>query len=258
VSKQVRVVAGVTELAAEGNGRVARVSWRTDGMTQTQPADLLLLHQGVVPDTNLAMAAGVEHRWDDLQLCWRPVLDRDFRSVVEGVLIAGDGAGIAGAQAAQETGRIAAIAALADIRPDTRHTLDRELRNARSRHARHLRGRTFLDTLYKPAKQFRIPANDVTVCRCEEVTARAIREAAAHGCPGPNQLKIFLRAGMGPCQGRMCGLTVTETLADAHGRHADSIGHYRQRPPVKPITVCELASLPKDEEALAAVLGRTR
>jgi NADPH-dependent 2,4-dienoyl-CoA reductase/sulfur reductase-like enzyme len=258
VSKQVRVIAGVTELAAEGNGRVARISWRADGIRQTQSADLLLLHHGVVPDTNLAMAAGGEHHWDDLQLSWRPVLDRDFRSTVKGVSIAGDGAGIVGARAAQETGRIAAIAALADIRPDTRREFDKELRNAHARHARHLRGRTFLDALYKPAKQFRIPADDVTVCRCEEVTARAIREAAAHGCPGPNQLKIFLRAGMGPCQGRMCGLTVTETLADAHGRHADAIGHYRQRPPVKPLTVRELASLPKDEEAIAAVLGRTR
>jgi hypothetical protein len=56
----------------------------------------------------------------------------------------------------------------------------------------------------------------------------------------------------------MCGLTVTETLADAHGHHADSIGYFRQRPPAKPITVGELASLPKDEEAIAAVLGRTR
>jgi NADPH-dependent 2,4-dienoyl-CoA reductase/sulfur reductase-like enzyme len=258
VSKQVRVVAGVTELAAEGDGRVARVSWRAGGTTQTQPADLLLLHHGVAPDTNLAMAAGVEHRWDDLQLSWRPVLDSEFRSTVDGVLIAGDGAGIVGARAAQETGRIAAIAALADIRPEARRALDGELRSARARHARHLRGRTFLDALYRPARQFRIPADDVTVCRCEEVSARAIREAAAHGCPGPNQLKIFLRAGMGPCQGRMCGLTVTETLADAHGRHANSIGHYRQRPPVKPITVGELAGLPKDDEAIAAVLGRTR
>lgn len=258
VRKRVRIVTGVTELAAEGNGRVAHVSWRAGGTAQTQPADLLLLHQGVVPDTNLAMAAGVEHRWDHQQLCWRPVLDPDFRSSVEGLSVAGDGAGIVGAQAAQENGRIAAIAALADIRPDTRRTLGKQLQTARARHARHLRGRTFLDALYKPARQFRIPADDVTVCRCEEITARAIRDAAAHGCPGPNQLKIFLRAGMGPCQGRMCGLTVTETLADAHDRPAASIGHYRQRPPVKPITVAEIASLPKDEEAIAAVLGRTR
>ena len=38
-------------------------------------------------------------------------------------------------------------------------------------------------------------------------------EAAALGCPGPNQMKSFLRCGMGPCQGRLCGLTVTELIA---------------------------------------------
>jgi thioredoxin reductase/bacterioferritin-associated ferredoxin len=258
VRKHVRVVSGVSELAAEGDDRLARVNWRADGVAQTQAADLLLLHHGVVPETSLAMAAGIEHRWDDLQLCWRPVLDRDFRSTIEGVSVAGDGAGIVGARAAQESGRIAGLAALADIQPDAGRALNKELRSARARQARFLRGRTFLDALYKPGKQFRIPPDDVTVCRCEDITARAIRDAAAHGCPGPNQLKIFLRAGMGPCQGRMCALTVTETLADAHGRPADAIGHYRRRPPVKPITVGELASLPKHEEAVAAVLGRTR
>jgi NADPH-dependent 2,4-dienoyl-CoA reductase/sulfur reductase-like enzyme len=258
VRKHVRVISGVTELAAEGDERVARVSWRADSKKQTQAANLLLLHQGVVPETSLAIAAGIEHRWDDLQLCWRPVLDRDFRSAVEGISIAGDGAGVVGARAAEESGRIAAIVALADLRPDASRTLDKELRAAQARLAHHSRGRTFLDALYKPAKQFRIPPDDVTVCRCEEVSTRAIRDAAAHGCPGPNQLKIFLRAGMGPCQGRMCALTVTEALADAHGRPADAIGYYRRRPPVKPITVGELASLPKDEESIAAVIGRTR
>jgi thioredoxin reductase len=258
VRKHVRVVSSVTQLTAEGADRVERVSWRAGGVTQAQAADLLLLHQGVVPETSLAMAADVEHRWDDLQLCWRPVLDGDFRSAVAGISVAGDGARIVGARAAQESGRIAAIAALADIKTGLGQALDKELAIARTRHARYLRGRNFLDALYKPAKQFRIPADDVTVCRCEDVSAGAIRDAAAHGCPGPNQLKIFLRAGMGPCQGRMCGLTVTETLADAHGRSAAEIGHYRRRPPVKPITVGELASLPKDEDSVAAVLGRTR
>ena len=67
------------------------------------------------------------------------------------------------------------------------------------------------------------------------------QHAAAHGCPGPNQLKIFLRAGMGPCQGRMCGLTVTEVLADARGVSPAEIGYYRIRPPIKPVTLGELA-----------------
>jgi NADPH-dependent 2,4-dienoyl-CoA reductase/sulfur reductase-like enzyme len=257
VRRRVRVISGVTGLAALGHERVQRVRWSAAGREDERQVDLLLLHQGVVPNTNLAMAARIEHRWDDIQLCWRPVLDGNFRTSLETVFVAGDGAGIAGAWAARERGLIAGIAALADIMPQTRRTLASEAQAARSRLRRDESARRFLDVLYRPAKPFRVPADDVVVCRCEEVTAGQIRAAAAHGCPGPNQLKIFLRAGMGPCQGRLCGLTVTEILADAHGRDAGAIGHYRLRPPVKPITVGELAALPKDEAAIAAVMGRT-
>jgi hypothetical protein len=59
---------------------------------------------------------------------------------------------------------------------------------------------------------------------------------------------------MGPCQGRLCGLTVTELIAASRGVTPDSVGYYRLRPPVKPITLQELASLPKNEAAIRAVL----
>jgi bacterioferritin-associated ferredoxin len=120
-------------------------------------------------------------------------------------------------------------------------------RNARSELAHALRGRAFIDALYAPAKQFRVPSGDTIVCRCEEVTARTIIETAALGCPGPNQMKSFLRCGMGPCQGRLCGLTVTELIADARGVPPRDVGYYRLRPPVKPVTVAELASMSSGE-----------
>ena len=58
------------------------------------------------------------------------------------------------------------------------------------------------------------PDGDTIVCRCEEITAAEIRGLAALGCPGPNQMKAFTRCGMGPCQGRWCGATVGELIAD--------------------------------------------
>jgi bacterioferritin-associated ferredoxin len=112
----------------------------------------------------------------------------------------------------------------------------------------------FLDLFYRPAKQFRIPRGDTVVCRCEEVNARQIDEIIALGCPGPNQMKAFLRCGMGPCQGRFCGLTVTEMIAEGRGLTPQQIGYYRLRPPVKPITVAEMASLPKTAADLKAVV----
>lgn len=253
VRRAVRVINGVVEIKAQGEDRVRGVSYRASGSEERmEPCDVLLLHQGVVPNVNLAMSVGVEHRWDDVQLCWTPMLDDDFATSIDGIAIAGDGAGIAGAGAARERGRIAAFAAVRALRPDSVHA-GAEVA-ARQALAREARGRRFLDVLYRPASQFRLPASDTIVCRCEEVTAQQIVDTVGLGCSGPNQMKSFLRSGMGPCQGRLCGLTVTELMAQARGVSPQEIGYYRLRPPVKPITLAELAHLPKTEAATKAVV----
>ncbi|MGJ4967922.1 MULTISPECIES: NAD(P)/FAD-dependent oxidoreductase [unclassified Bradyrhizobium] len=249
VRAKVRVTSGVTELVAEGEGKLSAVSYATaGGRRETLAAELLLLHQGVVPNVNLAMAAGVEHRWNELQLCWTPVLDALGNSSIPGIAIAGDGAGIGGAQAAVVRGRRAAGDAIKALRPHAK-VIDRSAELARAE-----RGRTFLDVLFQPAKQFRIPQGDTIVCRCEEITAKDVLDSVAIGATGPNQLKAYRRTGMGPCQGRLCGLTVTELMAEARGKTPQEIGYYRLRAPVKPIMLSELAGLPKTEEATKAVV----
>lgn len=252
VKAKVQVVSGVTELAASGDGQLASVSY-VAGRCETIPADLLLLHQGVVPNVNLAMAAGIEHRWDDLQLCWSPVLDANGSSSVAGIAIAGDGAGIGGANAAVVRGRIVARAAVEALAPAAAAKLP-AMATLRADLAKAERGRVFLDTLFRPAPQFRIPKGDTIVCRCEEVTAKDVLDSVAIGATGPNQLKAYRRTGMGPCQGRLCGLTVTELMAQARGKSPQEIGYYRLRAPVKPITLAELAAVPKSEADVKAVV----
>lgn len=252
VRGRIPIVPGVTELRADGGSKVESVSFRTaDGGGRTLPCDTLLLHQGVVPDVNLAMSAGVEHRWDDTQVCFAPIVDRNGGTSVPGVLVAGDAAGIAGGQAAAWRGVLAAIAVVTAIQPGKKLHAERLARTALSQF---MRGRKFLDALYRPHKAFRKPTGDTIVCRCEEVTARQIQEAVALGCSGPNQVKAFVRCGMGPCQGRLCGLTVTELIAQARGVPPQQVGYYRIRPPVKPITLGELASMPTTDDAVKAVV----
>lgn len=252
VSRRTRVVKGVTELQAMGEGKVDRAIYRVGGgRCITLPLDNLLLHQGVVPNVNLAMSAGAEHRWDDEQLCWSPVVDAHGVTSVGGIYIAGDGASIAGGQAAAWRGVLAASHVLGALRPDLARPSESYARTALARFSR---GRRFLDLLYRPAKSFRQPSGDTIVCRCEEITAQQIVDTVKLGCPGPNQMKSFLRCGMGPCQGRLCGLTVTELIAEARGVPPQEVGYYRIRPPVKPITVAELAALPKTEAAVQAVV----
>lgn len=253
VRAKVPVVTGVRELAAAGDGRLATVTYAAGGRRETIAAELLLLHQGVVPNVNLAMAAGIEHRWDDRQLCWSPVLDHDGNTSVEGIAIAGDGAGIGGAEAAVIRGRIAARAAVEALAPAAAGKLV-PMATLRTSQAKAERGRAFLDTLFRPAPRFRIPSGDTIVCRCEEVTAKDILDAVGIGATGPNQLKAYRRTGMGPCQGRLCGLTVTELMAQARGKTPQEIGYYRLRAPVKPITLAELAAMPKTETDVSAVV----
>lgn len=252
VKRETRVISGITSLRAVGDARVTHIEYcRGSGNVQRLDTDNLFLHQGVAPNVNLPMSVGIEHRWSDEQLCWVPVLDAYGNSSVDGIAIAGDGAGIAGAQAAEWRGRLAAMAA---ARALGRNVPNSEETHARGALAQCLRGRPFLDALYRPAKNFRQPSGDTVVCRCEEATASQIIDAVALGCPGPNQMKIFLRCGMGPCQGRLCGLTVTELIAEHRGLSPQEVGYYRLRPPVKPITVGEIAALPKTDAAVSAVI----
>jgi bacterioferritin-associated ferredoxin len=139
-------------------------------------------------------------------------------------------------------GRLAAL--------DTAHRLGRiglEERDRRARplleaRSRALALRPFLDSLHTPPPWVLAPPDDRTIaCRCEEVTAGQIRAAARLGATGPNQAKAYLRCGMGPCQGRLCGATVAALIAETRGVTVEQVGTYRPRAPYKPITVGALA-----------------
>jgi NADPH-dependent 2,4-dienoyl-CoA reductase/sulfur reductase-like enzyme len=249
-----RIEKAVDRVEALGDGTLQRVRFSAAGRTEELPADMLLLHQGVVPNINLSNAIGCEHRWDDAQLAFVPVVDAWGVTSMPSVSIAGDGAGIAGARAAEARGRLSALQAAHVLGRLDAQARDRAARPVRAELARFSRGRALIDTLYRPAEAFRMPSGSTIVCRCEEVTAQQVIDTVKLGCTGPNQMKSFLRCGMGPCQGRLCGLTVTELIARERRVSPGEVGHYRLRFPTKPIPLGELAALPQTEEARQAVV----
>ena len=232
-----RLTRGVRDLRAEGDRGVRHVRWQ-GGETA---CDALLLHEGVIPSTHITRALGLDHDWDERQLCWRPRLNAWGATRHGRIAVAGDGGGISGWEAAIASGRLAAI--------DAAHRLGRLDEPARDRRAapqrKALRSalalRPFLDRLYVPAPGVLTPADATIACRCEEITAGQIREAARRGATGPNQVKAFLRAGMGACQGRMCGTVVAALIAEVRGATMEEVGALRPRAPFKPMTVGELA-----------------
>lgn len=238
----------VADIEAIGSERIEAIRYRTrDGLERTSPANVLLVHEGVVPSIHAAMALGCAVEWSGDQDCYVPVLNAWGESSQSGIFVAGDGAGIAGAQAALHRGRLAGLGVAMKLGRVGERAAEEAAEPIRQKLARELALRPFLDAMYKPRPEVFAPSDATIVCRCEEVTAGDIRAMAAVGRPGPNQVKAFTRAGMGPCQGRQCGYTVTRILAAAEGRLPKDVGFYRVRPPLKPVTLGELASLEQEK-----------
>jgi NAD(P)H-nitrite reductase large subunit len=108
--------------------------------------------------------------------------------------------------------------------------------------------RPFLEAFFRISDDMlQVADDDTLVCRCEEVSAGQIRIAVADGHRDSNQVKFLTRCGMGPCQGRQCGEAVSHIVAVASGQAIQDIGHYRERPPVNPLTLGQLAGLHSEE-----------
>lgn len=239
----VPMFSAATSLRVEGSDRAQALRFELGGKAVRLDADVVLLHHGVVPSTQLSRLMRVEHDWNPVQLAWQPRVDAWGESSLRGLRIAGDGVSIAGALAAEPAGALAALGcAVALGRLSAQQAASRAAPLRRSLRQQG-RIRPFLDTLYRPPDWLTDPEDETVVCRCEEVTAGRIREMARLGCQGPNQTKFFSRCGMGPCQGRMCGLTVTQILSRALGKAPDEVGAYHIRAPLKPIALASIAAL---------------
>ncbi len=243
-------VSRVHELKATGDGHIETVRYRAGNKWQEQPTSQLLIHQGVVPNTQITRSLELPHDWSAQQRCWRPRVNEDLTTDLDGILVAGDGAGISGADAAVHQGCLAAVSAMSGLDGVDPAGFSARADKARAALHRHLKARPFLDALYRPHQAFLTPEDDTVICRCEEVTAGDVRRYVTLGCLGPNQTKAFGRPGMGPCQGRFCGLTVSEIIAAERGVVMDDVGYYRIRSPIKPVTLGEVADTAGDEEVV--------
>ena len=108
----VRRFTGAKNLRAVGDGRIEALTFRIGGREERIECSTLLLHQGVVPNVQITRALRVAHDWDARQFCWKPRTDAWGTTELSNVAVAGDSGGIAGAKAAEPTGRLAALEAL--------------------------------------------------------------------------------------------------------------------------------------------------
>lgn len=231
------ISSGVRAIRVEGAGRVRGLWWRdAAGAEHHVACDAVGASFGLRSETQLADLAGCAFSFDAITRQWVPERDPAGRSSVPYVYLAGDGAGIGGADVAELQGERAALAVLEDIgKPiDVARVavIDRKL-------VRQERFRGALEHAYPyPAHLLDGVADDEIVCRCEGITAGTLRGAAAdREAHEMNRLKAFTRIGMGRCQGRVCGHAAAEILARTVAKDIDMVGRLRGNPPVKPVPV---------------------
>lgn len=81
---------------------------------------------------------------------------------------------------------------------------------------------------------------DILVCRCEEVTEQAIREAIEDGACSLTGIKRRTGAGMGLCQGRTCRRLIANMIAQQTGISPAEVVADTVRLPVRPVQIDSL------------------
>ena len=242
---------GVVPVAAEGEAALEAVRYRDRrGMARRIACTGLGIGYGVKSEVQLAELAGCEMAFDPLAQQWLPQADEDGRAQAGSVYLAGDGAGIAGADAAELRGRLAALALLAD----------RGIAVERAQRAR-LRAKLRRIMRFRDALERALPVphhlasalpDETVICRCEAITAGDIRQGRSLEPAEMNRAKAFTRVGMGRCQGRVCGPAAAQILAAARACDVAEVGRLRGQAPVKPLGIRAGALAAVEDNARAA------
>jgi thioredoxin reductase/bacterioferritin-associated ferredoxin len=236
---------GASDIKAEGDGQLKRVTFNHGGKTKTLEAATLLVHEGMLPRTHVSRMLQLEHEWDKTQRYWYAKTDKFGRSSKDSIYVVGDGQKVHGVYAAAAKGELAGLDVARRIKRLCKRAAQLQIKPVEKRLFKALAPRGFVDAFFAPKKGLFNIADNVLVCRCEGVTAGDIRQAVKEGCHDVNEIKLRTRCGMGPCQGRMCGPALAEIAAEALGSEVSNVGALNIRPPIRPITVRELRDFPE-------------
>ncbi len=202
--------------------------------------DVVAAGWGFNPDVTLGGILGCNQKVDrDGSVIFS--VDSEQRSSVLNVWIAGEATGIGGADLALAEGEIAARSALNKSIP-----LSLKFKRLRLQ-------------LFATALQRSYPVGngwqgwikpETKICRCEEVSHSEICQSVTElSAQDSRTSKLFTRAGMGLCQGRVCSRNVSEIIAGENGCKVTDQERisYSNRPIAAPISLGVLADGIKGE-----------
>lgn len=226
-----RIRTVVTEIMGDGRVEAVRIA-KVRGAGAATPGseipgsgriiegiDGVGLGWGFTPQLELPVQLGAATR-QDVDGSLIAVVDDGQRSSVPGLLLAGELTGVGGSVLAVLEGRVAGRIAGSEARGFSAGATDAELRGIR-------RQRAFAGAMHLahpiPTGWSSRATDDTIACRCEEVRVGEIREASRSlaGDDARTQ-KGVTRAGMGWCQGRVCGFAVSCLAAEGASSDASA------------------------------------
>ncbi len=212
--RRVPYLRGATVRAASGDERLLSAQLEQGGQVRDIECDFLACGFGLLPTLEIAGLFGCALAHG------RVSVDLAQRTSIDGVWAAGESTGIGGVDKALAEGRIAGLAAAGMAASGAER---RALASAQA-FAR-LLAHSFAPT---PAMRALCTPSTI-VCRCEDVRAAELAPHASW-----RAAKLQTRAGMGACQGRVCGAA----CGFLYGWEAAGA-----RPPVFPVSAACLASV---------------
>ncbi|MGI8509325.1 MAG: FAD-dependent oxidoreductase [Gemmatimonadaceae bacterium] len=184
--RQARYRTGTWALAGVGDDKIREVTLTNGRETWREAVDVLCTGYGLVPNVGLAQLLGCAT--DDGAV----TVDAQQETTVPHVFAAGEVTGIGGAPLSIAEGEIAGLAATG------RSGAALSIVHHRTALRDYARNMVVAFALREELRT--LPTPTTVVCRCEDVPYGSLSTARSS-----RQAKLYTRAGMGPCQGRVCG-----------------------------------------------------
>ena len=139
------------DISIRRDGETLTVDFTSFGKRKSLQGTAVLLHEGVVPETRITRLARCRHAWNPRQRYWHAETDVWGKTNVCGIRVAGDSAGVRGADAAIASGEAVALDICRELGALTLETRDRLAKAALFRLYRCDAMQPFMETFFAPS-----------------------------------------------------------------------------------------------------------
>ncbi|MFM8205766.1 MAG: FAD-dependent oxidoreductase [Actinomycetales bacterium] len=191
----------ISKIEATNSGLTIHLAKKKGSQSIIENVEVAAISYGFTPDLTIPSILKLERKIVFGEESVK--VDRNQRGSINDVWAAGEVTGIGGHELAISEGKIAALSMLGKSRSSTISKLNR------------FRQKVFasgLAKIYAPSKDWMDwSTEDFIICRCEEVKKSEIIDSFEKlGADSARTSKLFTRAGMGMCQGRICHRNVSD------------------------------------------------